>query len=163
MAWLVLPDDAEDAQQHRVAADEAIAEKDLDLAIATLLCQGDHATQAFEQFVAGDHRPGVEIVDPGAEHDLDEAVDVAERPVHRQRHDPAAFEPAAEHHVVLALVGPVALDRRDQLDVVGRARADGFEHPVDRGIAAVFVVDVNRPQHVEIAAAERGKHALLRR
>ena len=60
---------------------------------------------------------------------------------------------------MLALVGAVLLDPRDQLAIVGRALADRFEHLVDRGIAAVLVVQVDAADNVEIAVLEPGAHS----
>jgi hypothetical protein len=79
MARLVLLDDPEDPNQQLVLANEAVAQQDLDLAIAALLGERDHAAKPFEEGVGVVDRPGFEIVDPRTEHDLDEPVDMAAR------------------------------------------------------------------------------------
>ena len=59
---------------------------------------------------------------------------------------------------MFALVGAVLFDRGDQRMVVGRARTRRLQHPIERGIAAVLVIDVNRPEKVEIPGAQSADH-----
>jgi hypothetical protein len=83
---------------------------------------------------------------------------MAELAVEPERHHAATLEPAAEHEVMLAFVGAVALDCRDQRVVVGRARAHGVEHAIDRRVPAMLVINVDRSEKVEIAASEPSAH-----
>src|SRR3569623_1574338 len=83
---------------------------------------------------------------------------MAERAVDLERHLALELEPAAEHRVMLALVGAVLLDRGDEHVVVGAPHAHRLEHTVDARIPPMLVIDVDRCEDVEITAAERGKH-----
>ena len=83
---------------------------------------------------------------------------MAERPVERDRLRPAQFEPALEHDVVLALVGAVLLDRRDELGRLGMLGLHGLQHPVERGVPAVLVIDVDRPEKIEIPLRNPSLH-----
>src|SRR5207244_9676595 len=100
----------------------------------------------------------IEIVDALAEHDANEAVDITAGAVHSVRHGPMPLEPAAEHHVMLALVRAMLLDPLDQLVIVGPACLHGCGKGLDRSISAMLVVDVDRRQEVEITLAEPGTH-----
>ncbi len=97
-------------------------------------------------------------IDPRAEHDFDEAVDMAAGPVDLERHDPTFFEPAAEHPIMLALIGTVLLDHGEQRLVAGVAAANGIDHPVERRITPVLVVDVDRGDDLKVAALEPFSH-----
>ena len=88
------------------------------------------------------------------EHDLDEAVDMAAGAVDLQRHLAPQLEPALEHHIMLALVGAVLLDRGDELAVVGAGVRTASSMRSMLGIAAMLVIDVDRAEQVEIAACE---------
>src|SRR5437867_5189678 len=107
VARLVLLDDPEDLHKARVPTDDRMVEQDLYLLVAALLRQRDHAAELFEEPVFSDHAGGIEPIDGRAEHDFDEAVDVAARPVNEQRHFAAFLEPPPEHQIMLSLVRAV--------------------------------------------------------
>src|SRR6185503_12990106 len=159
MAGLVPLDDLEDLGQRLVLKHDRVAQQDVDLAHAPPLGQRDHPAEPLEQPVVADHRLGVEIVDPPAEHDLDEAVDMAAGPVDLERPLALQLEPALEHHIMLALVGPVLLDRGDEIALFRMPAADRVEDAVDARIAPMLVIDVDRAKQVQVSAAKPGFHA----
>src|SRR6476659_2162250 len=63
-------------------------------------------------------------------------------PVDRQGHPALPLEPALEHQIVLALVGPVLGDFGDEPMIVWTPRPNRLEHAVERGVAAMLVVQV---------------------
>src|SRR3546814_16750972 len=79
-----------------------------------------------------------------------------------ERHFAPQFEPAPEHAVMLFLVGAVLLDGCDELAIAGAASAYGFAHPVERGIAAMIVIGVDRRAQVKEAAAKCGSETKSR-
>src|SRR3569623_387419 len=83
---------------------------------------------------------------------------MAERAVDLERHLALKLKPAAEHRVMLALVGSVLLDRGDEDVVVGAPHAHRLEQAVDARMHPMLVINVARREDVEITAAERGKH-----
>src|SRR4051794_38055459 len=78
--------------------------------------------------------------------------------VDREGHDPAPLEPAPEHHVMLMLVGLVYRDPGYQREVVWPAHSYGVQQTLDCGIAAMFVVDVDRPKRIEITLTKPRVH-----
>jgi len=89
---------------------------------------------------------------------FDESIDVTAGPVDKERHLPASLVPAAEHDIMLPLIGAVPLDQRDEFMVAGGTGFDCLQHAVERGIAAILIVDVDRSQEVEVAIAEPRQH-----
>jgi hypothetical protein len=154
MAWLVALDDLEDLHQRRIGPHDGVAQQGLDLAIAASFGQRDHPAEPFEQIVPRHERTGVETVDRGAKHDLDEAVDMAAGAIDRERHQPLQLKPAAKHHIMLALVGPMLLDRGEKHGVIWRALSDRLDHPIDRRVTAMLIVDVDRAEKLKISATK---------
>src|SRR3546814_1525286 len=133
-----------------------VLEQYLDLPHAALFGNHDHAAQLLELVAIRNDLTGVELLDRATEHALDEMIDMAAGAIDLERHFAPQLEPAPEHAVVLFLVGAVFLDRSDKPAIVGAARPDGLEHPVERGIAAVLVIDVDGREHIENAAGQVG-------
>src|SRR4051812_35280321 len=75
---------------------------------------------------------------------------MATGPVDRERHLPAPLKPSAKHQIMLSLVGAMPFDPRDQPVIVGPARAHRIEDAIDGGVTAVFIVDVDRAQQLQI-------------
>jgi hypothetical protein len=128
-----------------------MAQKALNLRVSTPLGQRDDPAHPFEQFIPADDFERVEAVDGRSKHDADEAVDMSAPAVHRQWHDAAPFEPPPEHQIMLPLVRSMLFDLGDQRGIVGPTLADRGKNAVDRRIAAMFIVDVDRSEQVEIA------------
>ena len=61
---------------------------------------------------------------------------------------------------MLALIGSVMLDRRDQGEIVRITRAHRLEDAVYGRIPAMLVIDIDRSKHVEVAAGDPGEHAI---
>ncbi len=59
---------------------------------------------------------------------------------------------------MLALVRPVLLDRGDEPAILRIPRPHRLEHPIDRRIPAMLVIDIDRAEQIEIAMAEVGEH-----
>src|SRR4051812_22596221 len=81
--------------------------------------------------------------------------------VDSDRHLPTSFEPAAEHQIVFVLVRSMLLDCADQGLIVGPPRENRVEHAVDRGVAAMLVVDVDRTEKVQVPAAKPITHVTI--
>ena len=118
-----------------------------------LLGHRDDAAQLFESIDIGHHGIDIQIVDAASEGEADEAIDVAEAFVHRQRQAAAPLEPAAEHQVVLALVRAMLGDLRDEARIVRAMAPRCFQNAVQRCVAAMFVIDIDRRDNVQISFA----------
>ena len=154
MAGLVAVDHLKDPGHDRIGAHPPVGEQDFHLPESALLGQHDNSTELFEVIRTGGDGGGIKLVDLAAEHAQDEAVDVADIAPHRQRHPALPFEPAPEHVVELAFVGAVTLDLGDEGAVIRAALAHGGEHPAQRGVTPVFVVEVDRGQQIRVAVAK---------
>ena len=108
----------------RRAKDERVVEQDLDLLVAALSVSEITRHNRLEQVVAVDDHQRVEIVDPLPNMIATKRSICRKRRVERVGHDPALLEPAAEHQIMLTLVGAVLFDFRDQPMIVRPARLD---------------------------------------
>src|SRR5688500_4190317 len=84
---------------------------------------------------------------------------MAAGPVDPQGHHAALLEPAAEQQIMFPFVGAMLLDFGDEARVAWPPGANRRQHPIDRRVAAMLVVDVDRPQHVEITVTQYRQHA----
>src|SRR6185503_629710 len=122
------------------------------------LSEHDHAAETLEEGGTFDHLVRVEMIDPTAEHDPDEPVDVTASVVHRERLLTQSLEVVAKHEVVLAFVATMLLDVRDEHALARKSRLNRGKDAVDAGVTTVLVVDINRCQQIQVSAAQTREH-----
>jgi hypothetical protein len=83
---------------------------------------------------------------------------MAKRAVDRERHPSPPLEPAAEHQIMLPLVGSVLFDPGDQDMVVRPPLPNRLEDAVDRSVAAMLVVEVDGAKQVKVPLPEPAEH-----
>ena len=123
---LVLVNDLENPLQDRIGHDQLVSEDDFNLRQPALFGQHDHPAQLLKFIRIGDHLLGIQLVDRAAKDPLDEPVDMADPLIDHQRHPPAPLEPAAEHHIMLALIGAVLGNFCLESMIVGAAHPHGL-------------------------------------
>ena len=158
MIGLVLVHDLENPLHDRVGHDQLAAQDNLNLRQPALFGQHDDPAQLLKFFGIGQDLRGVHLVDGAVKDPLDEPVNMPDARIDLKRHPPLPLKPAAKHHVVLALIGAVLGNLGLKGRIIGAVQAHRRQHPVERGIAAVFIVEVNRGEHIEIALPQGGQN-----